>query len=407
VCSNWLCVARRFRLYRADCQRIRRSKLPDKKRSSGRVTIVDIAQKAGVSRGAVSFALNDRPGLSIATRERILSIAKEVGWYPSSAARALQGSRVNACGLVLARPAETLAFEPFFMGLVAGIESELASRSVALTIQVVDDLEAELEVHRRWSGERRVDGVFVVDLRVDDPRPDALVRLGLPAVILSGASGRHPLPTVWQNEAEVVVDAVRYLAALGHRRIARVGGVADFLQTQNRNAAYLATVEKLGLGPIVATTDFRAKSGAHVTRQLLAGPEKPTAFIYESDILAVAGLGVAHEMGFHVPRDLSIIAWDDSPFCQVVHPPLSAVTRDVPRLGARACRRLLEFIEQGQCSDLELPYGQFTPRGSTARAPTTTALDGSRSEPEDRSSYRRPKGTNKLGTSRSSKSSSV
>ncbi len=225
------------------------SKLPEKKRSSGRVTIEDIARQAGVSRGAVSFALNDRPGLSVATRERILSIAKESGWYPSSAARALQGSRVNACGLVLARPAETLAFEPFFMGLVAGIESELAFRSVALTIQVVDGLEAELEVHRRWSGERRVDGVFVVDLRVNDPRPEALVRLGLPAVILSGARPPHqyPLPTVWQNEAEVVVGAVRYLAALGHRRIARVGGVADFLQTANRDAAYLAAIEELGL----------------------------------------------------------------------------------------------------------------------------------------------------------------
>ena len=171
-----------------------------------------------------------------------------------------------------------------------------------------------------WSGERRVDGVFVVDLRISDPRPDALVRLGLPAVILSGSSGPHPVPTVWQNEAEVVVGAVRYLAALGHRRIARVGGVVDFLQTETRNAAYLATIEDLGLVPIVVATDFRAETGAHVTRQLLAGPRRPTAFIYENDILAVAGLGVAHEMGLHVPRDVSIIAWDDSPFCQVVHP---------------------------------------------------------------------------------------
>jgi DNA-binding LacI/PurR family transcriptional regulator len=374
------------------------SKPPDKKRSSGRVTIEDIARQAGVSRGAVSFALNDRPGLSVATRERILAIAKDVGWYPSSAARALQGSRVNACGLVLARPAETLAFEPFFMGLVAGIETELAFRSVALTIQVVDGLEAELEVHRRWSGERRVDGVFVVDLRVNDPRPEALVGLGLPAVVLSGSRGPYPLPTVWQNEAEIVVGAVRYLAALGHRRIARVGGVADFLQTANRDAAYLAATEELGLVPIIATTDFRAETGAHVTRRLLAGPERPTAFIYESDILAVAGLGVAHEMGFHVPRDVSIIAWDDSPFCQVVHPPLSAVTRDVPRLGVRACRLLLELIDHGQSADLELPYGQLTPRGSTATAPITASSTNAHPDGHTRAKERRPKTTKSLGT---------
>lgn len=105
-----------------------------------------------------------------------------------------------------------------------------------------------------------------------------------------------------------------------------------------------------------------------MTRQLLSDPEPPTAFIYESDILAVAGLGVAHEMGLDVPGDVSIIACDDSPFCQVVHPPISAITRDIPGLGAEACKRLLELIELGQCGDLELPYGHLTPRGSTGRA---------------------------------------
>ena len=258
------------------------------------------------------------------------------------------------------------------MELIAGIESELSSRSIALTIQMVNqfELEAELELYRRWGGERRVDGVFVVDLRVDDPRLDELVRLALPAVVLAGSQRRkHSLPTIWQNEASVVVDAVRYLAALGHRRIARIGGADGFVQTENRTEAYLRTVRELGLPPIVVTTDFMAETGAHVTRQLLSDPEPPTAFIYESDILAVAGLGVAHEMGLHVPRDVSIIAWDDSPFCQVVHPPLSAITRDIPGLGAQACRRLLELIDNGQCGDLELPYGQLTPRGSTGRAP--------------------------------------
>ena len=323
-----------------------------------------------MSRGAVSLAFNGRPGLSVGTRERILSLAKEVGWYPSSAARALQGSRANACGLILARPAETLAFEPFFMELIAGIESELSARSIALTIQLVDEfqLEAELELYRRWGSEGRVDGVFVVDLRVDDPRVDELVRLGLPAVVLAGSRGQHALPTVWQNEAVAIAGAVRYLAALGHRRIARVGGADGFVQTANRTDAYVRTIAELGLVATVVTTDFMAGTGAHVTRQLLSDPEPPTAFIYESDILAVAGLGVAHEMGLHVPRDVSIIACDDSPFCQVVHPPVSAITRDIPGLGAEACKRLLELIEHGQCGDLELPYGHFTPRGSTGRA---------------------------------------
>ena len=91
---------------------------------TSRVTIRDIAERAGVSKGAVSYALNGRPGrLRRHPRTRILSIADELGWYPNRAARALSASRADACGLVLARPARTLALEPFFMEFLAGVES--------------------------------------------------------------------------------------------------------------------------------------------------------------------------------------------------------------------------------------------------------------------------------------------
>src|SRR5688572_13526143 len=106
-----------------------------------RVTSSDIARRAGVSKGAVSFALNERPGLSDSTRARILAIAEEMGWYPNSAARALSVARANACGLVLARTLTTLSLEPFFMEFIAGVESELSSRSIALTIQMAEDVD--------------------------------------------------------------------------------------------------------------------------------------------------------------------------------------------------------------------------------------------------------------------------
>src|SRR3954471_22991993 len=146
-----------------------------------RVTIADIAARAGVSKGAVSYALNGRPGLSEATRARILAIADEMGWYPNRAPRALSAARADACGLVLARPAKILGLEPFFMDFISGVESELAARSQALTLQLVRDVEEEVGVYRRWWSERRVDGVLMVDPRVEDPRADALVQIGLPA----------------------------------------------------------------------------------------------------------------------------------------------------------------------------------------------------------------------------------
>ena len=194
-----------------------------------------------------------------------------------------------------------VAFEPFFMQMMGGIEAELSARSVALTIQVVEDLEAEMAVYRRWWAEHRVDGVFIVDLRLVDPRVEQIEQLGLPAVIIGGPEGTGSLSAVWSDDAGAVVDVVRYLARLGHERIARVAGVPEFLHTEIRTRAFFATMAELSLSPRVVNTDYMAESGATVTRQLLSGREPPTAIVYDNDVLAVAGLGVAHEMGLSVP----------------------------------------------------------------------------------------------------------
>ncbi len=359
--------------------------MPEEGITRRRITIADIAQSAGVSKGSVSNAMNNRPGVSDLTRRRILSIANELGWYPNSAARALSVARANACGLVLARPTTTLASEPFFMELLAGIEAELSARSIALTIQVVQDVRAEVAVYRRWWAEHRVDGVFLVDLRTDDPRIDELVQLGLPALVVGGQLPGGEFPAVWHNEAAVLADIVRYLFALGHRRIARVAGVPDFVHTVTRTQAFLEITRTLSLPlPLVVTTDFMAESGAQATRQLLLEPVPPTAVVYDSDVLAVAGLGVAHEMGFVVPDDVSLVAWDDSPYCRLVHPPLTAVTRDIPAYGALASARLLELVEGAAPGDVESLRGKLTPRQSTGPAPRLTSVSEANEAPDAR-----------------------
>jgi len=335
-------------------------------RRAERITIRDIAERAGVSKGAVSYALNGRPGVSSDTRDRILAIADELGWYPNRAARALSAARADACGLVLARPARTIAIEPFFMEFIAGVESELAARSIALTIQLVRNVRDEIAVYQRWWGERRVDGVLMVDLRVDDPRVDELVRLGLPAVVIGGPLESGALPSVWHDEASVVTEAIRYLAALGHTRVAHVSGVADFVHTQQRTAAFLRAVEELNLEGEVLETDYSAEGGARATRKLLSSPTPPSAILFDSDLLAVTGLGVVQQMGFSVPDDVSIIGWDDSLISQVVHPPLTAITRDITAYGVAAARRLLDAIEGDAEGDVQTTRGELTTRGSTS-----------------------------------------
>jgi DNA-binding LacI/PurR family transcriptional regulator len=333
-----------------------------------RVTISDIAARAGVSKGAVSYALNNRPGVSDPTRARILAIAAELGWYPNRAARALSAAQADACGLVIARPAKTLALEPFFMEFISGVESRFSAQSIALTFQLVESVEDELAAYRRWWAERRVDGALIVDLRTHDPRVDALVELGLPTVIV-GPVDDSELPSVWHDEASVVHEVIRYLAALGHTRVARVAGVAHFAHTRIRSDAFAEITDELDIAGTVIETDFTPESGARATRRLLSHAARPTAIIFDSDLLAVTGLGVANQMGFSVPGDLSLVAWDDSLLCQIVHPPLTAVTRDIPAYGAAAANRLIDLIAGDENSDLETPRGELTPRGSTGPAP--------------------------------------
>jgi DNA-binding LacI/PurR family transcriptional regulator len=332
-----------------------------------RPTIADIAARAGVSKVAVSYALNGQRGVSEVTRRRILDIAEEIGWNPNSAARALSGAPTHTIGMALRRPARTLGVEPFFMELISGVEAELSARSYALTLQVVADQAAEIAVYRRWWSERRVDGVLICDLRVDDPRIPVLEELGLAAVVIGAGSGAGSLPSVWSDDAAAVEEAVEYLATLGHRVVARVGGMPELLHTAVRTEAFDAVCERLRLEKATTIpTDYTGEESARATRRLLSSRNRPTAILYDNDVMAIAGLAVAGEMGFTVPGDLSIIAWDDSVLCQLVRPALTAMSRDIPAYGGHAARMLLDAVADRAPGSLEDEPAHLIPRGSTA-----------------------------------------
>lgn len=339
----------------------------------GRPTIVDIARRAGVSTGAVSFALNGRAGVSEATRARILEIAKEMNWRPHTAARALGGARAGAVGLVLARAARTIGVEPFFAQLVSGLQAELSTRTIALHLMVVADTAAEIEVHRSWASEHRVDGFVVVDLQVRDPRIEVLEQLGMPAVVLGGPGRHGGLPSVWADDREAMLSIVDYLAALGHRRIAHLAGLPGFQHTQRRIRALRDSARRLGLTDALSVpTDFSDAEGAAATRTLLARNPRPTAIIYDSDVMAVAGLGVATEMGIPVPGELSLVSFEDSLLARIVHPPLTALSRDVFALGEQVARTLLAAIDDpGSVQSIKNPTPRLTVRESTSRPLTS------------------------------------
>lgn len=342
-----------------------------------RVTIDDIAREAGVSRGAVSFALNGRPGVSEATRERILRVAERMNWRPHSAARALGGARADAVGLVVARPARTIGVEPFFGQLLAGLQDGLSAASVSLSLMVVEDTAAEIEVYRRWSGEQRVDAFVLVDPQVKDPRFAVLEQLGASAVVLGGPGRLGRLGSVRADDRAAMLGVVEYLAALGHRRIAHLAGMAAFQHTQRRMRALRDCAKRLGLiGTVSVPTDFSDAQGAAATRTLLSAEprEQPTAIIYDSDVMAVAGLAVAAELGVAVPERLSVVSFEDSLLTRIVHPPLTALTRDAFAFGQLAARSALAVVDDPEnAADLRTPTPSLTVRGSTAPPPSAAA----------------------------------
>ena len=335
-----------------------------------RPTIADVAREAGVSKGLVSFALNDRPGVSAATRTRILGVADDLGWVPSVRARSLSTDRAFALGLVIARDPQILSGDPFFPAFIAGVESALADVEYALVLSMVGSEQAEISSYRRFAAHDRVDGVILTDLRRDDPRLGLVAELGLPAVTLGHPDRPAGIPAVLLDDSPGLRDVVAHLAGLGHTRIAHVAGPARMLHGERRARSFQAALAELGLpAGTVVETDFTASDGARATHELLAADERPTAIVYANDPMAIAGLGVAQRSGLDVPRDLSITGFDGSDVGAYLNPGLTTVTTAAQDWGRAAAELLLRVVDAPaeSATDVVLPPATLVIRNSTAR----------------------------------------
>jgi DNA-binding LacI/PurR family transcriptional regulator len=338
----------------------------------GRPTINDVATAAGVSKGAVSFALNGRPGISPETRRRILETAESLGWSPSSRARALSVSRALAVGLVVARPPEVLRADAFFPSFIAGLETVLSDRGHALLLQVAE--RDDLAAYRRLAQEGRVDGVFVTDLQEDDARPALLEELGLPAVIVGPHLGQQRGPrqsALGVDDVPGIRAAVDHLISLGHTRIAHVSGPLHLVHGRSRRGAWSDALSDAGLpeGTCVEA-DFSAESGARAMGTLLDLDERPTAVVFANDLMAMAGLSLALSRGVSVPGDLSITGFDDIEISAHLQPSLTSVHTDVVAWGRAAATRLLELIDDVEDpTPADLPEARLVVRSSTGTAP--------------------------------------
>jgi DNA-binding LacI/PurR family transcriptional regulator len=187
--------------------------------------------------------------------------------------------------------------------------------------------------------------------------------------VLGAPRGAGTLPAVWQDDKAATRAVIGYLAGLGHRRIARIGGFPRYWHSKLRTDALAEVAGAACIQAFSVAADYTAEHGAEATRDLLKEAEPPTAILYDNDVMALAGLGAAQRMGVRVPADLSIVVWDDTALCELVHPAFTALRRDIPAAGAAAARMLREASEGGRPGSLQEAPPVLMVRDSTEPAP--------------------------------------
>lgn len=335
-------------------------------------TISDVAARAGVSKGAVSLAMNDKPGVSQQTRQRVRDAAADLGFTPSRTARALASRRTDTFALTLTREPVLLGSDPFFAPFIAGIQTVFAPGGQSLTLRFVTP-EQEAGAYDELAKAHQVDAAILADLRVDDPRPGLLAELGLPFVTLNRPEVASRGPAICLDDRAGTAAAVQHLIDLGHRDIAYVTGPSEFLHTKNREQAWRTTLRAAGIrAKVPVEADFTAHGGAAATEHLLDRRVPPTAILFANDVMAMAGLAVAHRRGIAVPATLSVVGYDDAELAAYLHPALSTVRTNAHGWGVATATALLDLLPAGgeAIEDFELPPATFIARASTGPPPT-------------------------------------
>ena len=215
-----------------------------------------------------------------------------------------------------------------------------------------------------------VDAMLLVNVELGDPCVALLEEHEeMPVLAIADASVVGNLPSLSSADADAVRRAVRYLYDLGHRQIARVSGLESLAHSYIRDSAFADVATELGMRYRCLHTDYTPETGSEATKRLLAFPEHPTAIIYDNDVMALAGLGVAASQGIKVPEEISIMSWDDSFMCTAAYPNLTAMGRDMVDTGKQAAGLLRKLIGGERVGHLmEEPY-ELRARASTGPAP--------------------------------------
>jgi len=326
----------------------------------------DVAEAAGVHISTVSRALNERTAvlLNPQTLERIRETADGLGYRVNGMARALKTRRSMAIGMVV--PDIT---NPFFPPAVRGAEDVLDRAGYSLLLSSTDN---DLGKARRQIAamlEGQADGLLLAMALRDDPLVNELRASGAPLVLLNRTVDRGGVSAVVPDDFNGAVEAVEHLYALGHRRLAFVGGPMSTSNGARRRASFDQTVLRLGLPEPVAleASAFDEAAGYAAAQALLAEHPEITGVVAGNDLVAIGIIAAAGERGRRCPADISVVGFNDMLLAGRLQPPLTTIRIPQYDLGARAAELLMALVaDPGRSPETVLISGELVVRGSTA-----------------------------------------
>ncbi|MFD9906155.1 LacI family DNA-binding transcriptional regulator [Streptomyces sp. NPDC059063] len=331
--------------------------------------LVDIAAQAGVSEATVSRVLNGRPGVAVATREAVLAALDVLGYE-----RPVRLRRRDSAGLVgLITPELD---NPIFPALAQVVGQALTRQGYTPVLATqtpggsTEDELTEMLVDRGVAGIIFVSGLHA-DTTADMGRYEALRAQGVPHVLVNGFSPKVDAPFVSTDDRAAVRLAVRHLASLGHTRIGLAVGPKRFVPVVRKiEGFHLGMRELLGLSTaeseeLVEHSLYTLEGGQAAATALIA--RGCTGVVCASDMMALGAVRAAREQGLDVPRDISVVGFDDSPLIAFTDPPLTTIRQPVQAMGQAAVRALLEEVGGTPAPHSEFVFlPELVVRGSTA-----------------------------------------
>ncbi|MEZ4865043.1 MAG: LacI family DNA-binding transcriptional regulator [Caldilineaceae bacterium] len=311
---------------------------------NGKVSIYTVAEAAGVSYGTVSRALNNRPDVNPATRQRVLETAQRLGYVPNPIARGLSTKATTAFGIIVPGLAD-----PFFMPITQSIEQVARQLGYATLLRDTGRSAAAAVEGATVFAHFRVSGVIILggSQQLDEALAQQLE--GIPTVIVLRPALNQLLPAVYIDHAAGAKQVMEHLVATQRRRIAFVCGDNDSVAAHTRLQGYQAALQAHDLPLVeqwIVRGEFTIEGSAAATGQLLALPpaQRPDAIFYASDAMALAGLHRLHGAGVRIPNDIAVAGYGNIAFAAISEPPLTTVRVGKQQLGVRAVQMLQQMI---------------------------------------------------------------